>query len=113
MNESAYELADRGEIISTKSILAVDEDYGCRKCGATFTLAEAIHEEPHEIYSLVTKHGFKCPSCNNVNFAYVKTPKLRRLEQRIYDVRLPLKQKARRKYQREFRSVQKQFGMVQ
>lgn len=110
MNKTAYELADSGEIVSTKSVLALDEDYGCRKCGAKFTLAEAVYEEAHEVYSLVTKHGFKCPSCENVNFAYVKTPRLRRLEQNIQTTIAPLRQKARRKYQREFRSVQKQFG---
>ena len=112
MDKNAYDLIQQGDIVSTKGMLALDEDTGCRKCGAVFTLAEAVYEEPHEVYSLVIKHGFRCPECHNVNFAYVKTPKLRHLEQKIYDARLPLKQKARRKYQREFQIVQKQFGMV-
>lgn len=107
-----YEMAERGEIVSTVSPLAMDEDIGCKKCGHIFTLTEAQYAEPHEKYNKVTKHGFKCPNCQNVNFAYVKTPKLRSLEQRIAKSPDALKQSARRKYQREFQRTQKAFGMV-
>lgn len=108
----AYQMAMRGEIVSTVSPLAMDEDIGCKKCGHIFTLSEALYEEPHELYPAVIKHGFQCPKCKNINFAYVKTPKLMSLEKRITKADTPLKQKARIKYQREFARVQKNFGMV-
>jgi len=110
--ENAYEMAKRGEIVSTVSPLAMDEDIGCKKCGAIFTLTEAQYQEPHEKYPGVMRHGFKCPTCENINWAYVKTPYLLTLEKRIKDSPLELKQRARKKYQREFSRVQKRFRMV-
>lgn len=106
-----FELVEKGEIVSTVSPLALDEDIGCKKCGAIFTLAEAQYDEQHELYSAITKHGFRCPKCENINFVYVITPKLRSLEQSIKNAPDDLKTKARRKYQREFWRTQKQFGM--
>lgn len=110
--EQAYEMAKRGEIVSTVSPLAMDEDIGCKKCGHIFTLSDAQYSEKHEVYPAVKKHGFKCPNCENINWAYVKTPYLLTLEKRIVNSPLELKQKARKKYQREFTRVQKRFGMV-
>lgn len=110
--EEAYRLANKGEIVSDTSALAMDEELACKKCGKITTLSNAIYTEPHEIYKLVIKHGYKCEHCQNVNFAYVKTPKLLTLENNIRNAPMQLKQKARKKYQREFRVVQKQFGMV-
>lgn len=106
---NAYDLAKRGEIVSTVSPLAMDEDVLCRKCSSIFTLSDAVYQETDRN---ITKHGFKCPSCGNINYSYVKTPKLLSLEKRIAKAPMNLKEKARRKYQREFQNVQKRYEMV-
>ena len=109
--EKAYEMAKRGEIVSTVSPLAMDEDIGCKKCGAIFTLSDAQYEEPHETYPAIIRHGFKCPKCENINWAYVKTPKLLSLEKRIKNSPVEKREAARKKYQREFQRVQQSFRM--
>ena len=110
--ERAYGLADKGEIVSSTSGLAMDEELVCKKCGKVTTISNAKTSEKHELYARVTRYGYKCSHCENVNWAYVKTPTLLTLEKRIKNAPMQLKQKARKKYQREFRVVQKQFGMV-
>jgi phage FluMu protein Com len=110
--DKAFEMADRGDIVSTKSALAFDEDIGCKKCGAIFTLAEANYDAPHETYPAVRKYGFRCPKCENINWAYVKTPKLVLLEKNIDNSPIELRHKARKKYQREFQHTQRAFGMM-
>jgi len=111
--KTEFELANEGEIVSTKSALALDEDVFCKQCGNIFTLAESNWEMPHPNFRGVKLHGMQCPRCKVVNVTYVKTPKLRRLEQKIEDAPFALRQKRRKQYQREFKKVQKLFGTIE
>ena len=107
------ELADSGEIVSTKSLLALDEDLICRRCSAIFTLAEANWEGKHPEFESVTAIGFQCPKCRITNVAYYKTAKLYDLERAI-DKAVTQDQfdKGVKKYRREFIQVQKKYGGV-
>lgn len=108
-DEKSYKLAMAGEIVSTKSALAFDEDILCRKCGHTFTLAESNYEAAHQTYPSVKVVGMQCPGCKNVNITYVKTPTLMALEHKLNNAPLEKRKKLRAKYQREFTRVQKEF----
>ena len=107
------ELADSGDIVSTKSLLALDEDLVCYRCSHIFTLAEGNYEGKHPKYENITGHGIMCPKCKRVNIAYWKTPELYALEKDI-DSASTQKQLDKRvaKYQRKFLAVQNKYGNV-
>jgi DNA-directed RNA polymerase subunit RPC12/RpoP len=106
---SSYELAQRGEIVSTKSALAFDEDVICKRCGRIFSLAESNWVGSHPRYKKVKLHGMQCPYCKNVNVTYAKTPKLREMELRIDKAEFVRRKKLRAKYQREFTKAQRKY----
>lgn len=109
--KSFEELADSGEIVSTKSLLAFDEEIYCKVCGGTFTLMDGNWEGSHPEFPGVKAVGIKCPHCERVNVSYYQTQSLIKLENRIGKLG-PGKQreKAIKKYQREFIGVQKKYG---
>lgn len=112
-NQKEYDLAENGEIVSTKSALAFDEDIACRQCGHIFPLIEGNWQGEHPKFKRIEAHGIKCPNCGRVNITYVKTPKLKTLENKINNAPTDEKAQAyRAKYQKLFRSVQKKFGRV-
>lgn len=111
------EQLESGEIVTTKSLLAFDEDILCRVCGHTFTLAEGNWEGAHPDFAGVKAIGIMCPNCERVNVAYYRTSTLAKLEKRIEKLSDEDKDpkaidKAVRKYRREFIKVQKKYGNV-
>ena len=113
MSKTFEELADSGDIVSTKSLLAFDEEIFCKRCGSVFTLMEGNWEGKHPDYPGVDAIGIRCPQCERVNVSYYKTALLHRLEGRIENA-TPGKQrtKAIKKYRREFLKVQKKYGNI-
>lgn len=104
---------DSGEMVAMKSALALDEDLFCKRCGSNFTLAEGGWEGTHPEYEGLRAYGIQCPSCEIVNVAYYKTGTLFRLEARIKRAKSEKqRQKAIKKYEREFIRVQKTYGNI-
>lgn len=112
-SQKDYDLAQKGEIVSTKSLLAFDEELVCKQCGHIFPLAEGTWFGEHPKFKGIELHGIKCPQCERVNVTYVKTPRLKALEKIIDNAQTIAKEdKARAKYKREFSRVQKKFGRI-
>jgi hypothetical protein len=113
MGKTFEELADSGEIVSTRSLLAFDEDIYCRVCKNSFTLMDGNWEGTHPEYPGVKAFGIKCPHCERVNVSYYKTNTLIKLEKRIGRLTDGKhRDKAIRRYQREFVKVQKRYGEI-
>lgn len=99
---------ESGEIVSSRSPLALDEMMVCKRCNARFTMDEALYEDGHPKYPMVKRHGFKCPNCQRVNIAYYKSPTLCRLEKAIYQKPVgKVRDRARRRYERVFKQEQR------
>lgn len=108
-DEKSYEMAQRGEIVSTRSALAFDEELLCKKCGSVFTLIEGNYETSHPVYEAVKLYGIQCPSCKHVNLTYAKSPSLVTLEAKLNDAPYEKRPALRAKYQRLFLREQKQY----
>ena len=109
---SLQEQIESGELVATKSLLALDEDLICRRCSHIFTLAEGNWEGTHPEFESIKAIGIQCPKCKRTNVAYYKTNKLFELEKRLHSAPFEKKRKLQAKYQREFLRVQKKYGGV-